>query len=78
MEYRRMRSGESINTFRNELLAQHWEAVYQENNVDNAYEVFLRGFKQLYGKSCPIKEYTRKQKYSNCPWITKGLQNACK
>ncbi len=73
-----MRSEETMNTFKNELLAQNWEVVYQENNVDNAYERFLSVFKQLYDKNCPIKEYKRKRKYSNYPWITKGLQNACK
>ena len=73
-EYRRMKSGEAINIFRNELLVQNWEVVYQENNVDNAYEIFLNVFKHLYDKCCPIKEYTRKLKYGNCPWITKGLQ----
>lgn len=27
---------------------------------------------------CPLKEYSRKLRYTNCPWITKGIQNACK
>lgn len=39
---------------------------------------YLSIFKQLCDKNCPIKEYKRKLKYSNCPWITKELQNAWK
>lgn len=52
--------------------------IYQQKDTDSAYEIFLETFKTLYDKHCPIKEYNRNFKYTNCPWITKGLQNACK
>ena len=28
--------------------------------------------------NCPLKLFSHKNKYSEAPWITKGLQNACK
>ncbi|WP_227487742.1 hypothetical protein, partial [Nocardioides malaquae] len=43
-----------------------------------AYDKFLRRFKILYDKNCPLKQYTRKHSHKEQPWITKGLQNACK
>lgn len=77
-EYGRVRSNKSINALKNDLMAQNWDMIYQERDIDNAYETFLETFKSLYDKHCPIKEYNRKLKYTNCPWITKGLHNACK
>lgn len=61
-----------------DLLAQDWEFMDNEKDVDNAYEEFLRIFKLLYDKNCPIKIFSKKQKHNDKPWISKGLQNACK
>lgn len=33
---------------------------------------------ELYNTHCPIKSYIKKNKFLKCPWMTKGLQNACK
>lgn len=43
-----------------------------------AYEKFLSIFLSLYNKTCPVVHYSRKIKYAECPWISRGLQNACK
>ena len=56
----------------------NWDIIYREKDVDLAYNEFLRIFSSLYDKHCPIKKYNRKLAYTNCPWITKGLQNASK
>ena len=77
-EYRRVRSEESMIAFKNELQAHNWNEIYEKIDINSAYEEFLRIFKTLYNKNCPIRKYTRKIKYSECPWLTKGLQNACK
>lgn len=76
-EYRPVRSEESINTLK-ELLEQNWDIIYREKDVDRVYEEFLRIFTSLYDKNCPIKKYNRKLSNTSCPWITKGIQNACK
>ena len=78
LTYRRLRTDETMNALKKDLLAQSWDAVYNETDVNNAYETFLRIFMSLYDKNCPIKQYSRKHKYTDRPWITKGLQNACK
>ncbi len=77
-EYRRVRTEESINAFKNGLMSQNWDILYNENNINCAYEEFLKIFKRLYNKHCPVKISNRKLKYIDHPWITKGLQNACK
>lgn len=77
-EFRRVRSEESINRLKKDLLAQNWDIIYQEKDINKAYDIFLELFKYVYDKNCPIKEYSRKLRHTNCPWITKGIQNACK
>uniref|UniRef100_A0A3Q3EXG8 Reverse transcriptase domain-containing protein n=1 Tax=Labrus bergylta TaxID=56723 RepID=A0A3Q3EXG8_9LABR len=78
VKYRRVRTEESMNALKNELINQNWEILYKEENIDRAYEKFLGVFKLLYDKHCPIREIKMKFKCSDSPWITKGLQNACK
>lgn len=77
-KFKRIRTNETINKFKAELLEYNWEVLYSENDVNKAYELFLNVFQDSYNKCCPIYEYIEKKRYSNCPWLTKGLQNACK
>ena len=63
--FRRVRTVESMVALKDDLLSQDWEIIYQENDIDNAYEEFLRIFKLLYDKNCPIKKYCKKQKYND-------------
>lgn len=51
--------------------------MYDECDVNTAYNYFLETFVRLYNKNCPIKRYRNKED-SNAPWITRGLRNACK
>ncbi|XP_060771169.1 uncharacterized protein LOC132882014 [Neoarius graeffei] len=78
LKYRRVRTEEAMFALNNDLLLQDWESVYTENSIDRAYDNFLSIFKLLYDKNCPLKQYSTKQNYNDQPWITKGLQNACK
>ncbi len=66
-----------MNAFRSELITQNWEIIYEEDDNDKAYETFFKIFKSLYDKNCPIKQYSRKQNYTDSRWITKELQNVC-
>ncbi len=52
--------------------------MYEEDNVNRAYNAFINTFISLYNKNCPNKEVSKKQKYTDKVWITKGVQNACK
>lgn len=76
--YGRVRTEKTINALKTDLLAQNWESVYKENDVDSAYNTFLRIFTSLYCKNCPTIQYCSKQKCTDQPWFTKGLKNACK
>ncbi len=78
ISYRRVRTVESINKLRSELFKHNWEKLYEETDTDKAYETFLMIFKSLYNKQCPLKQFKNKNKINEKPWITNGLQNACK
>lgn len=78
IKFKRIRTDDSIMAFRAEIQAQNWENLYKENNINIAYEAFLKVFQTLCDKTCPIKQHNMRQNNSNRPWITKGLQNACK
>lgn len=67
-----------MEALKKDLLEHNWEIIYREKDIDKAYDEFLRIFKLLYDKNCPIKSQSRKQKCKDNQWITKGLQNACK
>uniref|UniRef100_A0A8C7YP82 Reverse transcriptase domain-containing protein n=1 Tax=Oryzias sinensis TaxID=183150 RepID=A0A8C7YP82_9TELE len=77
-QFRRVKNEESIHAFKNDLLAQSWDEIYNKQCVNEAYESFLKKFESLFDKNCPIKAFRIKTNYSQCPWVTKGLQNACK
>lgn len=77
-EYRQFRTKELLNKFKDNLLAHNWETVYQEKDVNNAYEKFSSVFKHLYERNCPLIKCIQKRKHKNCPWLTKGLQNTYK
>lgn len=47
-------------------------------DTEKAYNCFLEIVTSLYNKHCPIKVFRKQNKYLKCPWISKGLQNACK
>ncbi|XP_042076683.1 uncharacterized protein LOC106633234 [Haplochromis burtoni] len=76
--YKRIRTEKTLNCLRNELLKQDWNIVYEQTEVNKAYEGFLRTFNTLLDKNCPVIEINRKHNYAGRPWMTKGLQNASK
>lgn len=78
VKYTRIRTEESINVFKTDLLAQNWDPILNENDIDIAYDTFLETFKRLYDTNCPIRMQIKRHSYTSCPWLTKGLINACK
>ncbi|XP_060780217.1 uncharacterized protein LOC132888186 isoform X1 [Neoarius graeffei] len=77
-KYIRVKTEETMIALKNDLIIQDWNVVYKKKDVDKAYEEFLIIFNELYNKNCPIKKYSNIHRYTNSPWVTKGLQNACK
>lgn len=60
IKYKRLRTDETMNAFKGDLLNHSWELLYKEKNVDKAYEYFLNVFKSLYDKNCPLRKYSVK------------------
>lgn len=60
-----------------DLLQQNWSDVYVDN-IDQSYEVFIFKISKLYDKHCPLVLKAGNRQSVDKPWITKGLQNACK
>lgn len=73
----RNRSEQAINTFREELMEHGWQEVYT-GDTNTAYEAFLKVYISKYDKHCPRMLCKQKNNYSKNPWISRGLQNACK
>ena len=49
--YIREVNGDTISAFKNDLLEQYWEHVYSENEINSAYDKFIKTFMFLYDKS---------------------------
>ena len=65
--YRRVRTEVSITAFKNNLMEQNWDILYNSNNINSAYDDFLKTFKILYDKNCPVEKIKRKLKYADHP-----------
>uniref|UniRef100_A0A3B5QAJ9 Reverse transcriptase domain-containing protein n=1 Tax=Xiphophorus maculatus TaxID=8083 RepID=A0A3B5QAJ9_XIPMA len=76
--YKRIISEDSIRALRNDLQSQNWKVLYEERNIDKAFDIFTKIFKAFYDKNCPIVTCNYRQKNKHKPWITKGIHNACK
>lgn len=77
VSYRRIKTKQSLQDLKDDLAYYDWEFIYNESDVNAAYNSFLEIFITLYNKHCPIRK-SRKKKESNTPCMTKGLLNACK
>ena len=68
---------ESITAFKSCLTKQNWSTLFEETDVNAAYNTFLETFTTLYDLHCPKKKPKKREKIRS-PWFTKGLINACK
>ena len=75
----RCRTPESVAALKADLSTHSWEEVYATENPDQAYDAFLTTLLESYNKHCPLKLSKPKKKVNqDNPWMTKGLENACK
>ncbi len=77
-EMTRHRTPRAIAALKMDLGEQEWNNVYLNEDPNNAYNAFLSNLISLYEKHCPLMKITRKHQCLNKPWITKGIQDACK
>ncbi len=76
-KYIRQTKDENITTFVNRLSDTEWNDVYDCNDVNNAYTLFLEKYIDEYNSSCPIVKVKNKVKHDKS-WLTKGLIKAIK
>lgn len=75
--YIRLRKDDAVHRFRNELKKEDWSRVYV-SDVNEAFEIFSNKYVALYDKHCPLVLYQQRKKGKQQPWMTKGLERACK
>lgn len=75
--YSRIKTEQTLTDLKNDLAHYNWDFIYDELDINIAYNSFLEVFITLYYKHCP-KRKLRKKNDSSVPWMTKGLLNACK
>ena len=57
-------------------MKESWQEVYNEKDINNAYEKFIDSLTYYYNKNIPlIKQRKHKNKIKN-PWITQGIFNS--
>ena len=77
-KYKRVLNGNSISQLYMSLNNRDWSYVYQCKDVNEAYSYFIDLFKTDFNSCCPVKRIKVMESKKNKPWITKGLENACK
>jgi len=68
----------NIQNFRKYLQEQNWELLTETNDVNSAYELFLKLFSKQYNKAFPQVEKIIKLKTALSPWMTTGLLKSSK
>ena len=78
LDFKRIKTQETIAALNADLSTQDWKTVYVNKDPNKAYEAFLSILLELYNKNCPLRKQIVKYKHRNRPWITRGIENACK
>ena len=60
---------------KSDLAQEEWLDVYQQNGVNEAYEIFIHKLLFYYEKNIPLVRKKSYKKIKN-PWITKGIINS--
>jgi ribosomal protein L33 len=66
----------SIAGFLYNLTNETWEGIYELNDVNEIFNLFIQTYLLIYDSSFPIKNVTMKHK--NNGWITTGIQISCR
>ncbi len=74
----RYRTPEIIAALSEDLKNHNWSDVYASKDPNSAYDAFLSILIEKYEKHCLFKKTVKKQKNEDKPWITKGIEKACK
>ena len=77
--YYKVRNHSEVNMIKlhEKLSNESWNAIYDTNNVDEAYNNFMNTVSTSYNECCPLRNGQTKKILSK-PWMTKKFINACK
>ena len=75
----RLMNEHHIENLNNELARYDWKEIYEESDVNKAYELFQKKFSALVDEHLPIKVVKfSKFKHKGQPWITNGILKSLK
>ena len=77
-QYKRIINTNSINQLYNNLSKRDWSVVNENSDVNDANSSFINMFRAEFESCCQIKKFRVQVMSKKKPWITKGLENACK
>lgn len=72
-----MKTPQAIGAFKTGLVNHDWQKVYVEDTND-AYNACLNMFLILYDRYRPLNKFTQNSKKRRKPWLTQGVEKACK
>ena len=74
----RNKSKNNMKTFREILVMEFWQSVYNAVNVNTAYNNFIEIIDNVFSKCCPIIVIKSKIIFWGKPWMTIELKNSRK
>ena len=77
-QYKRTIDSQRIAAFYQKLFENDWNDIVKQNKPNEAYDLFIKHFCELYDIYFPIKKIKIKAKDLKSPWITKGLKKSSK
>ena len=76
--FTRHRTPETIAALELDLINQNWNEVYTSSDPNQVYDIFQSKLMVSYDKHCPLRKHTSKSHLVEKPWITRGIEKACK
>uniref|UniRef100_A0A3B3BUC2 Reverse transcriptase domain-containing protein n=1 Tax=Oryzias melastigma TaxID=30732 RepID=A0A3B3BUC2_ORYME len=73
----REKTPSAIEAMKDDLMQYDWQEIYVDD-VNDSYSTFLDLFMRIYDFYCPLKTHKKKILTKSKPWITRGLENACR
>ena len=74
----RKENPQTINALNEDLARENWSDVYEEKNVNKAYECFINKLIYYYDKNMPVIHCKQRINNIKNPWITQGILRSIK
>ena len=79
VKYKRTFDEDLLNRPDRDLYDINWETVWNESYPNSPFSRFMHTQSNTYNDACPVKitKYVGKTIWTDKPWLTRGLKNAC-